>query len=72
MAELPNPVLLWRNIVTVARCKALDALMAIERRVREEYRRAGPRDNLKEKRRWTEVALSHRRLSLGGERAPRT
>jgi hypothetical protein len=31
--------------VTVARCKALDALMAIERRVREEYRRAGPRDN---------------------------
>lgn len=45
MAEFPNPVTLWRNIATVARCKALDALMALERRVREEYRKHGPRDN---------------------------
>jgi hypothetical protein len=45
MAELPNPVMLWRNIATVARCKVLDALMAVERYVSERYRRPGPRDN---------------------------
>ena len=45
MAEFPNPVTLWRNIATVARQKALDALMAVERRIREKYSRFGPRDN---------------------------
>jgi hypothetical protein len=45
MAELPNPIMLWRNLATVARCKVLDALMAVERYVSERYRRPGPRDN---------------------------
>jgi hypothetical protein len=45
MAEVPNPVRLAQQIGYVLRGKLLDAVFAVERRVRAGMQQFGPRDN---------------------------
>jgi hypothetical protein len=45
MADIPNPVRLVQQIGYVLRAKLLDAVFAIERRVRAGMQQFGPRDN---------------------------
>jgi hypothetical protein len=45
MAEVPNPVRIAQQIGYVLRAKLLDAVFAVERRVRAGMQQFGPRDN---------------------------
>jgi hypothetical protein len=45
MAEVPNPVRIVQQIGYVLRAKVLDAVFAVERRVRAGMQQFGPRDN---------------------------
>jgi hypothetical protein len=45
VAEVPNPVRLVQQIGYVVRAKVLDAVFAIDRRVRAGMQQFGPRDN---------------------------
>ena len=45
MAEVPHPLRLLQHIGWVVAGKVESVLLRFERRVREEYRRTGPRDN---------------------------
>jgi hypothetical protein len=45
VADIPNPVRLVQQIGYVLRGKLLDAVFAVERRVRAGMQQFGPRDN---------------------------
>jgi hypothetical protein len=45
MADIPNPARLVQQLGYVVRAKVLDAVFAIERRVRAGMQQFGPRDN---------------------------
>lgn len=44
MAELPNPIRLWRDVCTLIRCRAFDVLLAVRDRIETVWAKPGERD----------------------------